>query len=107
MTPASIAAIAYGLLALVGGAIGYAQARSKASLISGTLSGLLLIAGGLWQQQNRSAGLALSLAVTIALLIVFGNRWAKTRKFMPAGLMIVAGAIALVVLLWALLSGNT
>lgn len=103
MTASAIAAIAYGLLALVGGAIGYAQARSRASLISGTISGVLLILGGLWQRQG-SIGLWLSLIVTIALMIVFGSRWAKTRKFMPAGLMLVAGAIALAVMLSAVRS---
>ncbi|MDY7013531.1 MAG: TMEM14 family protein, partial [Cyanobacteriota bacterium] len=38
-----IAAIAYGLLALFGGIMGYVKVKSKASLISGTISGVLLI----------------------------------------------------------------
>jgi uncharacterized membrane protein (UPF0136 family) len=43
MNPAIIAAIAYGILSICGGIIGYVQAQSKPSLISGTISGLLLI----------------------------------------------------------------
>ncbi|MEH2349785.1 MAG: TMEM14 family protein [Nostoc sp.] len=38
-----IAAFAYGILAIAGGIIGYTQARSRVSLLSGSISGLLLI----------------------------------------------------------------
>lgn len=95
----SIAAIAYGILAIVGGIIGYIQAQSKASLISGIISGLLLIFGGVMQLQGQTWGLILASVVTAILVVVFVTRLAKTRKFMPAGLMTVLGVAALVVML--------
>ncbi|MBD3881011.1 hypothetical protein IFO70_04500 [Phormidium tenue FACHB-886] len=95
------AAVAYGILAIAGGIFGYVKARSKPSLISGIVSGLLLLLGGLGQQQGMSWGLLLSVGVTIVLIVVFAIRFAKTRKFMPAGLMILAGILALVGLLSA------
>lgn len=90
-----IAAIAYGVLAVVGGIIGYVQAQSKASLISGSISGLLLILAGIMQLQGQAAGLILATAITAVLVIVFAIRLTKTRKFMPAGLMSLLGLVSL------------
>jgi uncharacterized membrane protein (UPF0136 family) len=95
MTSGTLAAIAYAILAIGGGIMGYAQVKSKMSLISGTISGALLLIGGIAQRQDISWGLPLSVAVTAALIVVFAVRWFKTRKVMPAGLMIGAGVAAL------------
>lgn len=96
----AIAAYGYGLLALVGGGIGYAQARSKVSLISGGLSGALLLLGGWLWGQGMTVGAGLSLGVTVVLVAVFIGRWRKTGKRMPALPMMIAGvgAAALMVL---------
>ena len=99
MNPGVVAAIAYGILAIVGGAIGYKQAQSKASLISGAVSGLLLILGGVLRSLGQAWGLGLAAIVTVILVIIFTIRLIKTRKFMPAGLMTVVGVAALVVML--------
>lgn len=95
MELAAFSAIAYGTLAILGGVFGYVKAKSQQSLISGVISGILLILGGIGQQQSASWGLPLSMGVTIALILVFAIRLFKTRKFMPAGLMILAGLAAL------------
>lgn len=99
MTLGIIAAIAYGVLAIVGGIMGYLKAQSNISLISGSISGLLLIFGGVMQLQGQAWGLILVTIVTAILVITFGVRLAKTRKFMPAGLMSVLGLATLVVML--------
>jgi len=98
----AIAAVAYGLLALVGGGIGYAQARSQVSLISGGLSGALLLVGGWLWSRGILAGAALSLGVTVALVAVFIGRWRKTGKPMPALVMVVAGVVAAVLMVLSL-----
>lgn len=103
MNPGIVAAIAYGILAIIGGIIGYIQATSKASLISGSTSGLLLIFGGVMQLQGQAWGLILATVVAAVLVIVFTVRLAKTRNFMPAGLMVVLGVITLVVIVNQLL----
>ncbi|MEH1872022.1 MAG: TMEM14 family protein [Nostoc sp.] len=89
---------AYGILAIAGGIIGYIQARSKVSLLSGSISGLLLILAAYFQLQGQSWGSILAVIVTAVLVVVFAVRLAKTRKFMPAGLMTILGMLALAVM---------
>lgn len=90
-----VTALAYGALTLVGGIVGYLQAKSKVSLISGTVSGLLLLVGAAVQLQGQAWGLLLAIAVSALLIVVFAVRLSKTRKFMPSGLMILGGIAAL------------
>ncbi|MEL6139664.1 MAG: TMEM14 family protein [Cyanobacteria bacterium J06626_23] len=101
MSPGLIIALIYGILAIVGGVIGYVQARSKPSLISGIVSGLLLIIGSARASQGIASGLWLARIVTLLLVVVFIVRLVKTKKFMPAGLMVAAGIITLIGLLAA------
>jgi uncharacterized membrane protein (UPF0136 family) len=93
-----VAAICYGILAIIGGIIGYIQAASKVSLFSGGISGLLLIFAAYCQIQGQTWGLILAAFITAILVAVFAFRLTKTRKFMPAGLMIIAGMLALAVM---------
>ncbi|MFQ3627108.1 MAG: TMEM14 family protein [Cyanobacteriota bacterium] len=94
----AIAAIAYGLLALIGGVVGYRQAGSQASLISGGISGALLILSGILQATGVPWAKGLAAFITGALVVVFIIRLVKTRKPMPALLMIVAGLASLFVM---------
>jgi len=91
MNLAVIAAIAYGILAIIGGVMGYAQAKSKISLIAGCGCGILLLVSAIFQAQGQAWALFAALAITIVLLLAFVMRFVKTRKFMPAGLMLVLG----------------
>ncbi len=93
-----VATSLYGILLLFGGIMGYVSAKSKPSLISGVVSGLLLLTSGILQWQQISTGLILAQIVTLVLAIVFAMRLWKTRKFMPAGLMLVLSAAMLVIL---------
>lgn len=93
-----IAAFLYGILAIAGGIIGYTQARSRVSLLSGSISGLLLILAAYLQLQGQTWGSILAVLVTGVLVVVFAFRLAKTRKFMPAGLMTILGMLSLVVM---------
>ncbi|MGB0561257.1 MAG: TMEM14 family protein, partial [Spirulinaceae cyanobacterium] len=85
----TIAIFAYGILALIGGIMGYRKARSKVSLISGSISGGLLLLMGLLLQLGQSWARWGAIAITLLLIITFVIRLLKTQKFMPAGLMIV------------------
>jgi uncharacterized membrane protein (UPF0136 family) len=97
MNFSTVAVFAYGILAIVGGIIGYMRASSKVSLISGTISGLLLIVAGFFQLQGQAWAALLAVIVTGFLVVVFAVRLAKTRKFMPAGLMVLLGMVTLAV----------
>ncbi|MEH1819880.1 MAG: TMEM14 family protein [Nostoc sp.] len=93
-----VAAFAYGILAIVGGIIGYIQARSIVSLLSGSISGLLLIIAAFFQLQGHAWGSILAVLVTAIFVVFFVFRLVKTRKFMPAGLMTILGMLALAVM---------
>ncbi len=93
-----VAAFVYGILALIGGIIGYVLASSKISLLSGSISGLLLIIAAFLQLQGQIWGLFVAAFITAALVVFFSLRLAKTRKFMPSGLMIILGVLALILM---------
>ncbi len=84
----------YVALLLGGGLMGFLKAKSKISLITSLVFGgfIALSAAGI---------LPASLATLLigVLVIVFSLRLIKTRKFMPAGLMLLVSAITLVLLL--------
>lgn len=101
MNLGSIAAIAYGIIAIIGGIIGYIQARTQISLISGIVSGILLILGG---ASGQTWGVVMATVVAAVLVIVFIIRLRKTGKFMPAGLMIILGLVALAVMIGQLVA---
>lgn len=85
----------YIVLLVVGGLIGFLKANSKVSLYMscGFAAALVLCVIPNFFDANTRANLANGLIV--ALLVVFGVRLAKTKKFMPAGLMLVATVAAL------------
>ncbi len=83
--------LVYGILAIVGGILGYVQAQSKVSLFAGCGCGILLLVSALLQFQGQPWGLVAATVVTLILLVAFVMRWIKTRKFMPAGLMLLLG----------------
>lgn len=95
---AAITTLIYGILSIAGGAIGYRQAGSQVSLISGSISGLLLLIGSYLLFGGAAGGPMLSGLVSLLLVIVFVVRLVKTQKFMPAGLMIIFGVINLLTL---------
>ena len=98
MSLGTLAAIAYGILAIVGGTIGYVKVQSKMSLISGLVCGSLLVISGVMYAQGAVWGLGAAAIVTTVLIVAMIARYAKTRAFMPAGLMTILGAIALTVM---------
>ncbi|NEP15637.1 MAG: hypothetical protein F6J97_01895 [Leptolyngbya sp. SIO4C1] len=101
MTPAIIFTLIYSALAIIGGIIGYVQARSKVSLLSGIISGILLFMGVILMFQGNPVGLWLSLIVSLVLVGVFIGRLVKTKKLMPAGLMVIVGVVTVIALLTA------
>jgi uncharacterized membrane protein (UPF0136 family) len=84
----------FGIVAIAGGAFGYARAKSKASLIAGAVSGALLIVAGLLFP--RVLGFILALVVSVLLLVHFGRSYAAKKKPMPALPMIALSGICIV-----------
>ena len=84
----------FGLITLGGGIQAFITVKSKASLIAGGISGvLLLVAGVLLQMGQVIPGLGLGLLITFALAGRFLPIFFKEKSWWPAG---VEGWLALV-----------
>ena len=81
----------YIVLLVIGGLIGFLKAKSQVSLImSVSFAAALSLCATRIIFQRYVADILLAL-----LLIVFAMRLAKTKKFMPAGMMLVVTILAL------------
>ena len=83
MSRGPIVLLVYGIVMILGGLIGY-LAGSKASLISGSVSGVLLLGAWFLARDHPALGLWGGVVLSALLSVVFGVRLAKTGKPMPA-----------------------
>ena len=95
--PAKIYFIIFGLLTIVCGVMGYVKAGSTASIIAGSISGILLLLAAFLLPGNLTMGLVLAAVVSLALAGRFVPAFIKTGSLMPAGLMSVLSVIGLIV----------
>lgn len=95
--PAKIYFIIFGILTIAGGIVGFVKAGSTASLIAGSISGVLLLIAAFLLPTNQLAGLLLALIVSLFLAGYFIPKLLRTGKVMPAGLMSVLSVIGLIV----------
>lgn len=84
----------YIVFLVIGGLIGFLKGKSKISL---NMSIGFAVALAICNIQLLEPGLARTLAdvLMVILLFVFGMRLAKTKKFMPAGMMLIVTLLAL------------
>ena len=94
--PAKIYFIIFGLLTIVGGVIGYASKGSMASIVAGSISGILLLVGAFLLPDKAVAGLAIAGIVSVLLAGRFIPAFMKTGGFMPSGMMAVLSVIGIV-----------
>jgi uncharacterized membrane protein (UPF0136 family) len=91
---------------LVGGIIGFRKAKSKASLIAGVASSLLLAGcvalSSLLKQDGALFGLIGAFAVTVALDVVFVKRLRKTQESMPVGILLFTNIFVQIIIFVAL-----
>jgi uncharacterized membrane protein (UPF0136 family) len=85
----------YIVLLLAGGLMGFFKAKSKISLITSAVFAAVLVLAGLPGIFQPAFARNLVNAVLALLLVVFAVRLAKTKKFMPSGLMLVVTIAAL------------
>ena len=83
----------YGLLIIFGGVMGL-RAGSKVSLYAGGGSGLLLLVAWFVSRSHLELGLWIGVAISVLLSIVSGMRLAKTKKFMPSGMLLLINVAA-------------
>jgi len=93
---AKIYFIIFGALTIVGGVVGFLKAGSTASLIAGSISGVLLLIAAFLLPANQLAGLLVALIVSLLLTAYFVPKFLRTGKVMPAGLMSILSVIGVV-----------
>ena len=97
MGAAKIYFIIFGILTIVGGVIGYLKAGSMASIIAGSISGVLLLLAAWLMPEHQAVGLFIALIVSLLLAGQFIPKFFQTFKVMPAGLMSVLSVLGIVV----------
>lgn len=88
-----ISMLVFGILIVGGGVFGFLKAKSKASLIAGVVSGALMITAYSVSNRNVKQGLLFGAIICSVLAGVFVMRLAKTKKFMPSGMLLILTTI--------------
>ena len=96
MEVAKIYFIAFGVLTIAGGIVGYVKAGSVASIIAGwKYTGILLLVAAFLLPQHRAIGLATAFIISLLLAAQFVPKFIRTGKVMPAGMMAIIGLVVL------------
>jgi uncharacterized membrane protein (UPF0136 family) len=93
MATAQIIVWVYIALLMAGGLMGFLKAGSKASLIASSIFAAVLVLFALNIFPLNSVWVIL-----LVLLLFFGNRFRKSKKFMPSGMMAAVTLIVFVLL---------
>ena len=81
-----LTSLIYGIMLILGGVMGFLKAHSNISLITGAVSGLIVLLS--CKIQSKSSYLYVS-AISLLLAGFFSYRFAHSHAFMPAGLMLI------------------
>ncbi|MDB4793659.1 TMEM14 family protein [Methylacidiphilales bacterium] len=91
----------YGILLIIGGLMGYVKAQSVPSLVAGLICGLIAILLGYrytWHFAPHAA-----LVLSLVLIFLMGRRYLRTRKPMPALLIVVLSIVVAIVQVYVLI----
>ena len=88
--------IVFGALTIIGGIVGYLKAGSVASIIAGSITGVLLLVAAFLLPEHRTIGLATALIISLLLAAQFVPKFLRTGRVMPAGMMSVLSVIGII-----------
>jgi uncharacterized membrane protein (UPF0136 family) len=88
--------ILFGVLTIAGGIVGYVKAASVASIVAGSITGVLLLVAAFLLPEHRSAGLATALVISLLLAVQFVPKFLQTGRVMPAGMMSILSVIGVI-----------
>jgi uncharacterized membrane protein (UPF0136 family) len=94
--PTKIYFLIFGILTIAGGVLGYVKAGSTASIIAGSISGLLLLVAAFLLPSQVVAGLTIALIVSVLLAAQFVPAFFRTGKMMPAGMMSLLSVLGII-----------
>ncbi len=90
----------YGILLIIGGVMGYVKAKSVPSVVAGCICGFLALLFGYRYTWHFAPHAAFVLA--LVLIFMMGRRYLRTRKAMPALLIVVMSVIVAIVQLYVI-----
>jgi uncharacterized membrane protein (UPF0136 family) len=96
MEAAKIYFIVFGVLTIAGGVVGYVKAASVASIIAGSITGVLLLVAAFLLPEHRAIGLATAFIISLLLAAQFVPKFIRTGKIMPAGMMSILSVIGII-----------
>jgi uncharacterized membrane protein (UPF0136 family) len=88
--------ILFGVLTIAGGIVGYVKAGSVASIVAGSITGVLLLVAAFLLPEHRGVGLATALVVSLLLAAQFVPKFLQTGRMMPAGMMSILSVIGVI-----------
>ncbi len=91
----------YGVVLIIGGVMGYVKAGSVPSLIAGLVCGVIALLLGYYYPWHFAPHAALLLS--LVLIAIMGRRYLRTRKAMPALLVVALSIIVAITQLYVLL----
>ena len=91
----------FGILTVAGGVVGYVSKRSIASLVAGSICGVLLVYAAYLMHTPRPEPLILALVVSVVLAGRFIPNYIEKKALIPGGLMALLSGVAIVVTLLA------
>jgi uncharacterized membrane protein (UPF0136 family) len=97
MEAAKIYLIVFGVLTVAGGVVGYVKAGSVASIIAGSITGVLLLVAAFLLPEHRAIGLATAFIISLLLAAQFAPKFIRTGRVMPAGMMSILSVIGIIV----------
>jgi uncharacterized membrane protein (UPF0136 family) len=96
MEAAKIYFIVFGVLTIAGGVVGYVRAGSVASIIAGSITGVLLLVAVFLLPEHRAIGLATAFIISLLLAAQFVPKFIRTGRVMPAGMMSILSVIGVI-----------
>jgi uncharacterized membrane protein (UPF0136 family) len=97
MEAAKIYFIVFGVLTVAGGVVGYVKAGSVASIVAGSITGVLLLVAAFLLPEHRAIGLATAFIISLLLAAQFAPKFIRTGRAMPAGMMSILSVIGIIV----------
>ena len=101
MEAAKIYFIVFGALTIVGGIVGYVKAGSVASIVAGSITGVLLLVAAFLLPEYRMVGLVTAFVISLLLAAQFIPKLLRTGRVMPAGIMSLLSVIGIIVVIVA------
>jgi uncharacterized membrane protein (UPF0136 family) len=96
MEAAKIYFLVFGVLTIAGGVLGYVKAGSVASIIAGSITGVLLLVAAFLLPEHRAIGLATAFIISLLLAAQFAPKFIRTGRVMPAGMISILSVIGII-----------